>query len=89
MFLGLGWDAGCDLDAWCFLVGENGETVDTIYFGKLRSNCNSVQHSGDNLTGEGEGDDEQIKVIVCEVMIVKAHRFTWIKSQLTYTTYSL
>ncbi len=35
---------------------------DLVYFGKLRSNCNSVRHSGDNLTGEGDGDDEVIMV---------------------------
>ena len=36
--------------------------LDTVYFGNLRSQDGSIQHTGDNLTGEGEGDDEQIKI---------------------------
>lgn len=35
---------------------------DLIYFGNLKSQCQSIQHTGDNLTGEGDGDDEQILV---------------------------
>eukprot|EP01126_Amoeba_proteus_P048873 TRINITY_DN5671_c0_g1_i1.p1 TRINITY_DN5671_c0_g1~~TRINITY_DN5671_c0_g1_i1.p1 ORF type:complete len:610 (+),score=131.21 TRINITY_DN5671_c0_g1_i1:51-1880(+) len=62
VYLGLGWDAGFDLDAYCYLSGQEGESIDTVYFGKLISDCGSVKHSGDNLTGQGEGDDERIKV---------------------------
>jgi len=62
MFLGLGWDAGCDLDAWCYMVGPDGSQISVVYFGSLTVPCGSVRHSGDNLTGEGEGDDEQIFV---------------------------
>jgi tellurium resistance protein TerZ len=75
MYLGLGWDAGCDLDAWCYLVGPNGESVDIVYFAKLRSTCDSVRHSGDNLTGEGEGDDEQIRVNVSAIPATVQHLF--------------
>ncbi|MFP4014049.1 MAG: TerD family protein [Chitinispirillaceae bacterium] len=54
-----------DLDASVLML-QDGDKLkldsDTVYFGKLKSNCMSVIHQGDNLTGEGEGDDEQIKV---------------------------
>jgi len=61
IFLGLGWDAGCDLDAHAYLVEASG-VAEHVYFGHLTSACGSIKHSGDNLTGEGDGDDEQINV---------------------------
>lgn len=51
-----------DCDASIFLLDENDKPIDLIYFGKLRTNDNSIIHTGDNLTGEGEGDDEVILV---------------------------
>lgn len=51
-----------DLDASCILLNKNGSVLDTIWFGQLKSRCGAVVHSGDNLTGEGEGDDEVIRV---------------------------
>jgi tellurium resistance protein TerD len=69
--VGLGWDARAtdgaafDLDASVFMVGENGKVLnDTsfIFFNNKTSVCGSVEHQGDNLTGAGEGDDEQVKV---------------------------
>ena len=70
--VGLGWDvnqydgsADFDLDAAAFLVGKNGKVrkdEDFIFYGNLKSQDGSVTHTGDNLTGEGEGDDEVIKV---------------------------
>ncbi|QXM07166.1 TerD family protein [Crassaminicella indica] len=54
-----------DCDASVLMLDANGKLTrkqDLIYFGNLRSTCGSVIHSGDNLTGEGEGDDEQIFV---------------------------
>lgn len=69
--VGLGWDARAtdgaafDLDASVFMVGENGKVLnDTsfIFFNNKTSACGSVEHQGDNLTGAGEGDDEQVKV---------------------------
>ncbi|HDS4946381.1 tellurium resistance protein TerZ [Klebsiella aerogenes] len=51
-----------DLDASCILLNKNGNVLDTIWFGLLKSRCGAVVHSGDNLTGEGEGDDEVIRV---------------------------
>lgn len=50
-----------DLDASC-VICAGGQCVDVVYFGKLRSNDGSVVHTGDNLTGEGDGDDEVIRV---------------------------
>ena len=65
--VGLGWDpasegASIDLDASALLFSDSKELKDQVYFGQENSVDRSVQHSGDNLTGEGEGDDEQIVV---------------------------
>lgn len=61
----LGGNANIDCDASVFMLNEKGQmsnSKDLIYFGNLKSNCKSVLHTGDNLTGEGDGDDEQILV---------------------------
>ena len=69
--VGLGWDVretegvDFDLDASCFLTGETGKVrsdADFIFYNQLQTPDGSVQHTGDNLTGEGEGDDESIIV---------------------------
>ena len=69
--VGLGWDvrategADFDLDASCFMVGETGKVrsdADFIFYNQLKAPDGSVEHTGDNLTGEGEGDDESIIV---------------------------
>ncbi len=69
--LGLGWDsratdgADFDLDASVFLLTADGKVKSDkgfIFFNNLISECKSVEHTGDNLTGEGEGDDEAVKV---------------------------
>jgi tellurium resistance protein TerZ len=57
-----GWFGGIskeavDLDASCALYDNNKNLLDIIYFGKLQSNDNSIQHSGDDLTGDMDGDD--------------------------------
>lgn len=57
-----GGNDSIDLDAGCVLMDSTGKTIDTIWFRKLESTCKAVVHSGDNLTGEGDGDDEVIKV---------------------------
>ena len=72
LLIGLGWDTNkydggfaFDLDAAAFLLGENGKVLsdsDFIFYGNLKPSSNSVEHLGDNLTGEGDGDDEQIKI---------------------------
>ena len=69
--VGLGWDVRTttgtefDLDASAIVVGADGEVVSDkhfIFFNNLTSPDGTVEHTGDNLTGEGEGDDEQVKV---------------------------
>lgn len=73
--MGLGWDVKkvrgffgvkdgepVDLDASCILFDANKDPVDAVYFGQLASNDGSIVHTGDNRTGAGEGDDEQIIV---------------------------
>ncbi|MGZ8189762.1 MAG: TerD family protein [Methylococcaceae bacterium] len=61
MFGGGGSDS-IDLDASCVMFDDNNKAVDTVYFGHLKSKDGSVVHTGDNRTGEGDGDDEQIQV---------------------------
>ena len=78
--MGLGWDpvkkktgffskkpAAIDLDASCVLFDENKANVDAVSFKQLKSRDGSITHTGDNLTGEGEGDDEQIIVNLDQV----------------------
>ena len=65
--LGLGWDmrpggGAIDLDASAVQYNAAGDVLDIVSFGKLRSSDGCVRHSGDNLTGEGDGDDERIFV---------------------------
>jgi tellurium resistance protein TerD len=75
-FLGLGWDyratdgADFDLDASVFMLNTDGKVKSDsgfIFFNNLISECKSVEHTGDNLTGEGDGDDESIKVSIKEI----------------------
>jgi tellurium resistance protein TerD len=74
--VGLGWDvrtttgADFDLDASAIICNASGKVLSDqhfIFFNNLRSPDGSVEHQGDNLTGEGEGDDEQIKVNLAAV----------------------
>ncbi|MFE0750117.1 TerD family protein [Gordonia sp. NPDC058843] len=69
--VGLGWDirsttgTDFDLDASAIALGADKKVVSDqhfIFFNNLRSPDGSIEHTGDNLTGEGEGDDEVIKV---------------------------
>lgn len=65
--MGLGWEPAfrgkdIDLDASVIAYGPNRNHLDSCYFGKLSILNGSVKHSGDNLTGEGAGDDEVIVV---------------------------
>lgn len=72
VLIGLGWDvnqydgeADFDLDASIFMTKENGKVGsddDFIFYGNLEHRTKSVIHSGDNRTGDGDGDDEVIKV---------------------------
>ncbi|ATW71231.1 TerD family protein [Moraxella osloensis] len=74
--VGLGWNPRAtdgqafDLDAVAFLVNESGKVrsdADFIFFNNLKSADGSVEHTGDNRTGEGDGDDEVIKVDLSKV----------------------
>lgn len=76
VLVGLGWDARAtdgadfDLDASAFLLNADGKArseADFIFYNQLKSSCGSVEHTGDNLTGAGEGDDEAIKVDLSRV----------------------
>ncbi|NRD72868.1 TerD family protein [Shewanella sp. VB17] len=76
MIIGLGWDSRAtdgvdfDLDASVFLLAESGKVVDDnsfIFYNNMKSVCQSVEHTGDNTTGEGDGDDESIKVDLSKV----------------------
>lgn len=70
--VGLGWDTNrydgvhdFDLDASAFLLGENGKLQrdeDFIFYNNLESRNKAVVHTGDNLTGDGDGDDEVILI---------------------------
>ncbi len=70
--VGLGWDTNrydggfdFDLDASVFLLGENGKLLrdeDFVFYNNLNGRDGAVVHTGDNLTGEGDGDDEVIMI---------------------------
>lgn len=69
VIIGLGWDArptdgqDFDLDASAFLLAENGKVrsdKDFLFYNQLKSSCGSVEHTGDNRTGDGDGDDETL-----------------------------
>jgi tellurium resistance protein TerD len=75
--IGLGWDTnssstgtGFDLDASVFVLGENKKVLSDshfIFYNNLKSPDGSVEHTGDNLTGDGDGDDEQINVDLSKI----------------------
>lgn len=75
--VGLGWDTNkydggfdFDLDSSVFLLGENGKVTtetDFVFYNNTSGGNGSVVHTGDNRTGEGDGDDEQVKVNLAAV----------------------
>lgn len=77
ILVGLGWDTNrydggkdFDLDTSIFLLGASGKVNsddDFVFYGNLKHVSGSVEHLGDNLTGEGSGDDEQIKIDLSKV----------------------
>jgi tellurium resistance protein TerZ len=84
--MGLGWDAikkkglfggtkevSVDLDASAILFAADKRVLDVVYYGNLRSADNSLIHTGDNLTGAGDGDDESIMVDLPRVSPQVAH----------------
>jgi tellurium resistance protein TerD len=77
LLIGLGWDTNkydggsdFDLDAAAFLLGGDGKVksdADFVFYNNLKHTSGGVEHLGDNLTGAGEGDDEEIKVYLDKV----------------------
>lgn len=77
IMVGLGWDvnafdsgADFDLDASAFLADASGRCPtekEFVFYGNLKHSSGAVEHMGDNLTGEGDGDDEQIKVDLSKI----------------------
>ena len=75
--VGLGWDANSsstgddfDLDASVFILGENKKILSDkhfVFYNNLVSGDGAVEHTGDNLTGDGDGDDESIKVDLSKI----------------------
>jgi tellurium resistance protein TerD len=75
--IGLGWDTNSsatgtsfDLDASIFILGENKKLLSDehfVFYNNLKSPDGAVEHTGDNLTGDGDGDDEQIKVDLSKI----------------------
>ena len=77
VLIGLGWDTNkydggkdFDLDSSAFMLAANGKVRDDddfVFYGNLKHKSGAVEHMGDNLTGKGEGDDEQIKIDLSKV----------------------
>ena len=77
IMVGLGWDinafdsgAAFDLDASVFMLDSSGKCPtekEFIFYGNLSHTSESVKHMGDNLTGEGDGDDEQVQIILDKI----------------------
>lgn len=76
VIVGLGWDArptdgaDFDLDASAFMVKEDGKVrsdSDFIFYNQTKSTCGSVEHTGDNRTGAGDGDDEALVVLLDKI----------------------
>lgn len=75
--IGLGWDtnasstgAAFDLDASVFIMGDNKKILSDehfVFYNNLKSPDDAVEHTGDNLTGDGDGDDEQILVDLSKI----------------------
>ena len=77
LLVGLGWDVNqfdsgtaFDLDAAVFMTGANGKVAsdkDFVFYGNLIHASESVKHLGDNLTGAGDGDDEQVQIDLANI----------------------
>ena len=77
ILVGLGWDVNkydggkdFDLDSSVFMLNANGKVRDDddfVFYGNLKHKSGAVEHMGDNLTGKGEGDDEEIKIDLSKV----------------------
>lgn len=74
VLIGLGWDPvkkffgpQMDIDASVICIDENGHKENVVYYGNLRHSSGAIRHYGDNLTGDGDGDDEQIEIRLDDV----------------------
>ncbi|MBD5468359.1 MAG: TerD family protein [Lachnospiraceae bacterium] len=77
IMVGLGWDVNAfdsgsdfDLDAAAFMLGADGKCPsekEFVFYGNLEHTSGAVKHMGDNLTGAGDGDDEQIQIDLSQV----------------------
>jgi len=79
IIMGLGWDpvkrkgwfgggsTAIDLDASCLVFNAQNALADAVWFGQLKSKDGSIVHTGDNRTGDGDGDDEQIIVHLSDI----------------------
>lgn len=77
VLVGVGWDINhfdtggdFDLDSAAYLLADNGKVTkseDFVFFGNLKHPSGAAEHLGDNLTGQGEGDDEQLKIDLSRV----------------------
>lgn len=77
IMVGLGWDAvkkgffgskpDIDCDAFAIILGKDGEYRTCVYYGDRSAESKCVYHHGDNLTGDGDGDDEQITVDLANI----------------------
>ncbi|WP_264522884.1 MULTISPECIES: TerD family protein [unclassified Flavobacterium] len=75
--IGLGWDtnssstgSGFDLDASVFILGDNKKIISDshfVFYNNLKSPDDAIIHTGDNLTGDGDGDDEQVKIDLTKI----------------------
>ncbi|MEP7765970.1 TerD family protein, partial [Sanguibacter sp. 25GB23B1] len=94
--LGLGWDpaqggSNIDLDASAIVLGPNGKDIDKAWFMSKKACGGAIRHMGDNLTGQGDGDDEIIQVdlsalpkgvaaVVFTINSFAGHKFTDVKN---------
>lgn len=87
LIVGVSWDVtegkgDADLDASCVAFDREGQFDSSIYFGNLTNDNHSITHSGDNRTGDGDGDDEEIIIKLSQVP------FTIRALVITVTSYS-
>jgi tellurium resistance protein TerZ len=95
LHIGLGWDPvkktgffgrltggsdSIDLDASVIVADANKNIIDQVWFRQLTSRDDSIKHSGDNLTGDGDGDDEIIRVDLSRLSQAAAHIIVTVNS---------
>lgn len=74
VLIGLGWDPvksffgrAIDIDASVICIDNDGKREDVVYYGNLMHRSGAIKHCGDNLTGDGDGDDEQIQIVLDKI----------------------